>query len=63
MKYRGYDVANCNCGGPQYGTDHAPDCAMLRDAEEIDYMIELAEAEERWEKKFAAAELQTYPKE
>lgn len=17
----------CNCGGPQYGTDHAPDCA------------------------------------
>ena len=18
----------CNCGGPQYGTDHAPDCAL-----------------------------------
>lgn len=18
----------CNCGGPQYGTDHAPDCAI-----------------------------------
>lgn len=20
----------CNCGGPQYGTDHAPDCALER---------------------------------
>ena len=19
----------CNCGGPQYGTDHSPDCAIL----------------------------------
>lgn len=18
----------CNCGGPQYGTDHSPDCAV-----------------------------------
>jgi hypothetical protein len=20
--------AACNCGGPQYGTDHAPDCSL-----------------------------------
>ncbi len=24
--FAGMSVA-CNCGGPQYGTDHAPDCA------------------------------------
>ncbi len=22
----GYKPRPCNCGGPQYGTDHAPDC-------------------------------------
>ena len=21
--------ARCNCGGPQYGTAHSPDCALL----------------------------------
>jgi len=22
----GYKPKPCNCGGPQYGTDHSPDC-------------------------------------
>lgn len=26
LKANGYKPKPCNCGGPQYGTDHAPDC-------------------------------------
>ena len=36
MLYRGRKIADCNCGGPQYGTDHAPDCAMILDAQRVD---------------------------
>lgn len=46
MKYRGHEIADCNCGGPQYGTDHAPDCQMVLDAIEVDHEIE----DENWER-------------
>ena len=40
MKYLGYNIKSCNCGGPQYGTDHSPDCAMILDARCIEELIE-----------------------
>ena len=26
LAMNGYKIKPCNCGGPQYGTDHSPDC-------------------------------------
>jgi hypothetical protein len=26
---RNVKTVRCNCGGPQYGTDHSPDCDLL----------------------------------
>ncbi len=37
--YRGYQICPCNCGGPQRGTDHSPDCDMVLDAMDVDYHI------------------------
>lgn len=37
MIYKGQQIQDCNCGGPSYGTDHAPDCAMILDAEDVDH--------------------------
>jgi hypothetical protein len=28
-EYLNLHEITCNCGGPQYGTDHAPDCALV----------------------------------
>jgi len=40
----------CNCGGPQYGTDHAPDCAInlawddaIEQARDEQYELEIAQ--------------------
>lgn len=27
LRGNGRQVKSCNCGGPQYGTEHSPDCA------------------------------------
>ena len=40
MKARNLTLAPCDCGGPQYGTDHSPDCAW-----ELDVM----HREEQWQ--------------
>ena len=40
MVYKGYEIRACNCGGPQYGTDHSPDCQMLLDALDVEQIIE-----------------------
>lgn len=35
-RYKGKEIAECNCGGPQYGTAHAPDCELILDATQVD---------------------------
>lgn len=40
MKYLGHEIKPCDCGGPQYGTDHSPDCAMILDAMRIEDIVE-----------------------
>lgn len=36
-KYRGQNVADCSCGGPEAdGTGHAPDCAYVRACDNVD---------------------------
>ena len=52
MIYKGHEISDCDCGGPQYGTDHAPDCRMILDADEIERLI----SEEKWEQKIARDE-------
>jgi hypothetical protein len=32
LKANNITLAPCNCGGPQYGTDHSPDCEWELDA-------------------------------
>lgn len=44
MKYKGNTISDCDCGGPQYGTDHAPDCRMILDAEDIDHELDHGDA-------------------
>lgn len=39
MKYRGYKVPNCNCGGPESGTGHSPDCLYVLGCDDVDHEI------------------------
>lgn len=50
LKMNGYKPKPCNCGGPQYGTDHAPDCEYEVSALDLqeqfdDEMVERYEGE------------------
>jgi len=37
MKYKGYKVADCDCGVPEQS--HSPDCSHILDCDRIDRLI------------------------
>ena len=48
LKMNGYKVKPCNCGGPQYGTDHSPDCEFELSALDLQDQFD-DEMEERYD--------------